>query len=96
MDVRVSNPLAKNHFNQSLSSCYRKNEKKRACEERIRNFEHGTFIPLVFSVAGGMGPITTGKIHQSYNQIIHWFRCTLSFSLLIMCIRGARSSTGKP
>jgi len=23
----------------------------------IRNVEHGTFTPLVFSVAGGMGPI---------------------------------------
>ena len=112
MDVRVFNPLAKSHFNQKLSSCYRKNEneKKRAYEERVRNVEHGTFTPLVFSVAGGMGPIATTfykrlasllaeRMHQSYNQTIRWLRCTLSFSLLrslIMCIRGARSSSGKP
>jgi len=50
LSVRVFNSLAKNHFNQSLSSCYRKNEneKKRAYEERVRNVEHGTFTPLVF------------------------------------------------
>ena len=111
-DVRVFNPLAKSHVNQSLSSCYRKNEneKKRQYEERVRNVEHGTFTPLVFSAAGGMGPITTTfykrlasllseKLHQSYNQTILWLRCSLSFSLLrsvIMCLRGARSSCGRP
>jgi len=43
--------------------------------------------------------ILTGTMHQSYNQTIRWLRCTLSFSLLrslIMYIRGARSSSGKP
>ena len=35
--------------------------KKLQYEERVRNVEHGTFTPLVFSAAGGMGPrpITT-------------------------------------
>ena len=73
--------------------------KKRQYEERVRNVEHGTFTPLVFSAAGGMGPITitfykrlasllSEKLHQSYNQTILWLRCSLSFSLLrsvIMC-----------
>jgi len=35
------------------------NEKKRAYDEHIRNIEHGTFTPLVFSIADGMGPIAT-------------------------------------
>ena len=50
-------------------------------EERVRNVEHGTFTPLVFFAAGGMGTITTTfykrlasllseKLHQSYNQTI--------------------------
>jgi len=111
-DVRVFNPLAKSHFNQSLSSCYCKNEneKKRAYEECIRNFEHGTFTSLVFSVAGDMGPIAStfykclasmlsAKTQQSYNQTICWISCSLSFSLIrsmVMCLRGARSSCGKP
>ena len=28
-------------------------------EERVREIEHGSFSPLVFSTAGGMGPIAT-------------------------------------
>jgi len=97
MDVRVFNPLAKSHFNQSLTSYYRRNEneKKRAYEERIRNVEHGTFTSLVLSVAGGMGPTTTtfykrlasllaDKMHQSYNQTVHWICCT--FKLFIVAI----------
>ena len=34
-------------------------EKKRAYEERVREVEHGSFAPLVFSISGGMGPIAT-------------------------------------
>ena len=30
-------------------------EKKRACNERILQIDHGTFTPLVFSVNGSMG-----------------------------------------
>jgi len=45
-------------FNQSLTSCYRKNEEC-TCEERIRNVEHGTFTPSV----------AAGRVGQ-YNDII--------------------------
>ena len=63
--------------------------------------------PLVFSVAGGMGPIAStfykglvsmlsAKTQQAYNQTICWFHDSSSFSLLRSMIRGARSSCGKP
>ena len=44
-----------------MSKCFRKHEldKKREYEERVREIEHGSFSPLVFSTAGGMGPIAT-------------------------------------
>jgi len=68
-DVRVFNPLAKSHFNPSLSSCYRKNENEKwAYEERIRNVEHGT--SLVFSVAGGMGPIASTFYERLASMLI--------------------------
>ena len=92
VDVRVFNLLADSHFNQSLPSCYSKNENetKQAYDECVRNIEHGTYTPLAFSVAGGMGPITTtfykrkasllsDKMNQSCSQAIRWFHCTLSF-----------------
>ena len=106
-DVRVFNPYAPCYRSSSLAQCYRKNEleKKRAYEQRIREIEHGSFSPLVFSAAGGMGTIATvvykrlasllaEKQGRSYSSTLHWLRCRLNFSLLrsaITCIRGSRS-----
>ena len=87
-----------------LKKWYRRNE--RAYEERVREIEHGSFLPLVFSTSGGMGPIATvvykriasqiaEKRDQPYNRTLFWIRCKPSFSLLqsaMMCIRGSRSS----
>ena len=51
-DVRVFNPHAPTNRRLQLSSCYRSHEnaKKRAYEQRIREVEHGSFVPLVFVV----------------------------------------------
>ena len=56
------NPFALSYHNNSPSQCYHRNEleKRRAYDERIREIEHGSFSPLVFSTAGGMGP--TAKV----------------------------------
>ena len=52
-DVRVFNPFAQSYRDTSLPQCYRRNEmeKRRAYDERIREIEHGSFSPLVFSTA---------------------------------------------
>ena len=84
--------------------------KKRAYDQRVREIEHGSFSPLVFSTTGGMGPTATivykrlasmiaKKHNKTYSKTIHWLRCRLSFSLLrsaIMCLRGSRSSLHHP
>jgi hypothetical protein len=111
-DVRVFNPFAPSYRNTSLSQCYRKNEleKRRAYDERIREVEHGSFSPLVFSTAGGMGAtanvvykriasLIAEKHGKPYSKTINWLRCRLSFSLLrsaIMCLQGSRSSHHNP
>ena len=103
---------APSHRGTTLVQCYRRNEqeKKRAYEERVREVEHGSFSPLIFSTSGGMGPIATvvykriatliaEKRDQPYSRTLFWIRCKLSFSLLrsaIMCIRGSRSSYHHP
>ena len=85
-------------------------EKKRAYDQRIREIEHGSFSPLVFSTTGGMGTTATvvykrlaammaEKYEKPYGQIIQLIRCKLNFSLLrsaIMCIRGSRSARRHP
>jgi len=56
-DIRVFNPFASSNSGTALSSCYRKHElsEKRAYDLRIREVEHSSFTPLVFSATGGMG-----------------------------------------
>ena len=45
---------------ESLTQCYRHLEldKKHACEARVCEVELGCFTPLVFSVSGGLGPVS--------------------------------------
>ena len=106
-DVRVFNPYAPCYQNSTQAQRYRKNEleKKRAYDERVREIEHGSFSPLVFSAVGGMGTTATivykrlasllaEKQGRSYSSTLHWLRYRLNFSLLrsaIMCLRGSRS-----
>ena len=91
-DVKVFNPLAKTYSSTSLPQCYRQAEleKKRKYEERIREIKHCSFIPLVFSCSGSMGPLATfvykriaslisEKSNQSYSMTWYCLRCKLSF-----------------
>ena len=56
-DIRVFNPFALSYVNTPLAQCYRRYrlEKKRAYDQRVREIEHGSFLPLVISTGGGMG-----------------------------------------
>ena len=107
MDVRIYNPMAQSHRDQDLLSAHKKNEqeKKREYDERIREIEHGTFTPLVFTSSGGMAPLAirfyatlaqqlAEKKQQPRSCVTAWLRCRLSFSLLrsaILCLRGTRA-----
>ena len=58
-DVRIEfNPYAPSNRNSSISTTFRQHEniKKRHYEQRIREVEHSSFTPLVFSTTGGLGP----------------------------------------
>ncbi len=103
-DVRVFNPHARSNRNTNLTACYRKHErlKKNAYEQRVREVEHASFTPLVFSATGGLGTeaitfykrlacLLASKRDDPYNRTISWLRCRLTFSLLrssIRCITG--------
>ena len=107
-DVKVFNPYAYRHT--PLPALYRQQEnmKKRAYEQRVLEVEHASFTPLVMSLTGGLSKaanstykrlasLLTAKWNSSYSSVMGWLRCRLMFSLLrssIMCIRGARSSSG--
>ena len=60
-DVRVFNRNAFSYRDLQMNACYRRheNEKRRAYEQRVREIEHSSFTPLIFSTSGGMGPAAT-------------------------------------
>ena len=104
-DVRMFNPLAPSN----QSNPYRQHEaaKRRQYEECVREIEHGSFSPLIFSASGGMSASTafvykhlaSTKWKTPYSEVIHWLCCCLCFSLLhsaVMCIRGSCSSFQRP
>ena len=101
-DVRVVNLR-----NTSIVTlcCRKEQEKQRSYDERIREVEHGSFAPLVFSTSGGMGPaarvvykriasLIANKQKKHYSLIISYIHCKITFSLLrsaIMCLRRCRT-----
>ena len=56
-DIRVFYPNAQSNRSAQLSTAYTKHEseKRRVYGQRVRDIEHGSFSPLVFSSTGGMG-----------------------------------------
>ena len=104
--VRVFNPHAPSNCSNSLAASYVRQEKvkHRGYEQRIRNVEHASFVPAIFSTTGGMGKHATAlykriasiladKTGEKYNAVVASIRCRISFALLrssIMCLRGSR------
>ena len=102
LDVRVFNPFTSSYNKSPLKACHRRNEleKRRHYDERIRNVDHGTFTPLVFTTSGGTGPAASiffkrlasmlaAKHQKPYAHVLGWIRCRLLFSLLrssIVCL----------
>ena len=102
-DTRVFYPYARCYRSKPLKSLLRKMEgdKKREYGERIREVEHGSFTPLVFTTGGGMGQeamVVVKKLaddlamkrNERYSRVVSWMRCCLAFSLARAAIRCVR------
>ena len=103
------NPFASSNRATSLAASYRRHEqeKRRKYEERVREVEHASFVPVVLSASGGYGKhanalftriasLLAEKSKEPYGQIISLLRCRLGFALVrcgatCMCLRGSRS-----
>ena len=108
-DVRVFNPLAPSNCRSSLTATYRQHEatKRRAYEQRVREIEHGSFTPVVFSATGGMvlaatttykrlASLLADKRKQEYSKTICWLRCAIIFSLVRSAVMPAGSTLITP
>ena len=60
-DIRVFHPFASSYCGATSSSLYRQHESKKRKEygQRVREVEHGSFTPLVFTTGGGMAAEAT-------------------------------------
>ena len=106
-DVRVCHPNAVSYRDIEQQQIYRIHEneiEKRLYSERVLDIEHGTFTPLVFTTAGGMGKdclkysrsaqLIVIKKGEQYAKTISWIRTRTLFALLksaLVCLRGSRT-----
>ena len=111
-DVKVFNPFVRSAVSTRIPTLYRRNERQKRdkYEARIREVEHASFTPLIWSTSGGAGPacmvfmkrlaaLLAEKRQEGYSTTMAWLRCRFGFALLRsahMCLRGARSPTGHP
>ncbi len=111
-DVRITNPNAPSHKELSLADVYKKNEreKMKAYNDRILQVEKGSFVPLVYTTTGGMGPqcvrthkriaeLVANRKNERYADVMSHIRTRLRFSLLksvLVAVRGARGKRLHP
>ena len=85
-DVRVFNPGTPTNRSHQLTAIYRRHEQEKRCayEQRVREIERASLIPLIFAASGGMDKPATvfykrlaallaQKRHQPYNTTMGSF-----------------------
>ena len=106
-DIRILDPNSKRYSAQGLQRCYinKRKEKKRQDNREFYKQKNGIFIPLAFSINGGMGrevskcysriaEMLSEKRDEPYSITISQIRRKLTFSLIssiITCIRDSRT-----
>ena len=105
-DVRITHPNANYNQEKTMEQIYHHQEmgKKRMYNDRIIQVEKASFVPLIFTTSGGLGPecdrlnkrlaekICT-KRNETYSSVIQHIRTRLRFALLrstLVAIRGFR------
>ena len=107
-DIRVFNSLAPTNNRQSVDDTFRRHEREKILNynDRVVQVEKATFMPLVFSTTGLMGPkaevfykraatLLSNKTGHTYSDSIRYIRLRLSFCLLktiLISIRGYRGN----
>ncbi len=78
-DVRVFNSYCPSNRHTSITSTYRKHEslKKRHYEQRVREVDHSSFIPLVFLTTGGLDPAATAFYKRLASMLADMWKTAL-------------------
>ena len=105
-DIRVTHPNCDSNTFKPLDKIYsaHEKEKKDLYEERVLQSEKGSFVPLVFTTSGGMGPLCTVFVDhiseriadhnkEAKSQVKNHIRTRFRFDLLrstLIALRGIR------
>ena len=105
-DIRVTHPNCDTNTFKTLDKIYKdhEKEKKDLYEERVLQSEKGSFVPLVFTTSGGMGPLCTVFVDrvsemiadhkkEAKSQVKNHIRTRFRFDLLrstLIALRGIR------
>ena len=92
IDVRVFNLFDSSNRATSLAASYRRHEQGKL-EERVREVEHASFVPVVLSASGGYGKhanalfsriasLLAEESNEPYAQNISLLGCCLGFGLV--------------
>lgn len=108
-DVRVTHPNTQTNRNKTMEQIYSANEheKKTLYNDRVLQVEKASFVPMVFTTTGGMGPECekvnkrvaekiAEKRKENYSVVMNHVRTRLRFALLksvLVAIRGYRGRT---
>ena len=108
LDIRIMHPNCPSYVNKPIEKVYAQHEreKKRDYNERVLNVERASFVPIVGSTFGGMGPeanryhkriasLIADKRKESYVDVISYTRTRLRFSILKSILTAIRGIRGK-
>ena len=70
-DVRISNPNAPSYRALNLTEVFKKNDKEKmsAYSDRILQVEKGSFVRLILTTTGGMGP-QCARTHKRIAELV--------------------------
>ena len=107
-DVRVSHPNCPSSVYKPIADIYKEHEaaKRAEYEERVLQTEKGSFVPMIFTTSGGMGPACKNMLKrlaqkiaekrgESYPDVINHIRTRIRFSLLrgvLIALTGERGT----
>ena len=110
-DIRITHPYAPSHARKSSDTLLKENEnsKMREYNDRVLQIEKASFVPLIYTTNGGMGPqclkmhkqlarLIAAKRKERYSTVMEYVRTRIRFALLkstLVAIRGYRGTKGK-
>ena len=107
-DIRVTHHNCDTNTFKTLDKIYKdyEKEKKELYEERVLQSEKGSFVPLVFTTSGGMGPLCTVFVDrvsemkadhkkEAKSQVINHIRTRFRFDLLRSTLIALRAIRGR-